>query len=168
MALTPKRARFVEEYLVDLNAAQAAIRAGYSRKTAREQGCQLLRKLEIVEAIAAGRAALRERTDVTADEVIRGLARIARADMRDYASWGDGQLTVVPSDALTADQAAAISEISMDRHGRVKVKLHRKEAAWASLARHFGLFRDKLEHSASDDLKAFLDRISDRGRTRAD
>ncbi len=168
MALTPKRAHFVTEYLVDLNATQAAIRAGYSRKTAREQGCQLLRKPGIADAIAAGREALHRRSDVTADEVIRGLARIARADMRDYASWGEGRLTVKGSDALTDDQAAAISEISMDRHGQVKLKLHRKETAWVNLARHFGLFVDKLEHTASDDLKDFLDRISDRGRTRAD
>lgn len=167
MSLTAKRARFVEEYLVDLNAAQAAIRAGYSRKTAREQGCQLLRTPEIAAAVAAGRKALERRAEVTADEVIRGLARIARADMRDYASWADGELTIVPSGQLTDDQAAAVSEVSIDRHGRIKLKLHSKAAAWVTLARHFGLLADRLEHGASDDLKAFLDRISDRGRTRA-
>ena len=88
--------------------------------------------------------------------------------MRDYASWEDGRLTVVGSDRLSDDQAAAIAEIAMDRNGQIKVKLHSKEAALVNLARHFGLFKDKLEHTASDDIKAFLDRISDRGRTRAE
>lgn len=68
--LTPKQQRFVEEYLVDLNATQAAIRAGYSAKTANEQGSQLLVKLSITEAIAAAKAKRSEKTEITAEWVL--------------------------------------------------------------------------------------------------
>ncbi len=77
MSPTPKQARFVEEYLVDLNATQAAIRAGYSKKTANEQGAQLLAKLSIREAVAEAQEARSERTGITQDEVIRGLKKEA-------------------------------------------------------------------------------------------
>ena len=75
--LTPKQARFAEEYLVDLNATQAAIRAGYSKKTANEQGAQLLAKLSIREAVAEAQEARSERTGITQDEVIQGLKKEA-------------------------------------------------------------------------------------------
>ncbi len=77
MSLTPKQARFVEEYLIDLNATQAAIRAGYSAKTANEQGAQLLAKLSIREAVAEAQAIRSKRTEITQDEVIQGLKKEA-------------------------------------------------------------------------------------------
>ncbi len=75
--LTPKQARFVEEYLIDLNATQAAIRAGYSKKTANEQGAQLLAKLSIRQAVAEAQAIRSKRTEITQDEVIQGLKKEA-------------------------------------------------------------------------------------------
>ncbi len=77
MSLTPKQARFVEEYLIDLNATQAAIRAGYSAKTANEQGAQLLAKLSIRQAVAEAQAVRSKRTEITHDEVIQGLTKEA-------------------------------------------------------------------------------------------
>ncbi len=77
MSLTAKQSRFVEEYLVDLNATAAAKRAGYSEKTANEQGAQLLAKLSIREAVAEAQATRSERTGITQDEVIRGLRKEA-------------------------------------------------------------------------------------------
>lgn len=82
MALTPKQQRFVDEYLVDLNATQAAIRSGYSRRSAAEQGHDLLRKPQVAAAVQAGQAARAERTGITADRVLTELARIAFADHR--------------------------------------------------------------------------------------
>ena len=75
--LTPKQARFVEEYLIDLNATQAAIRAGYSKKTANEQGSQLLAKLSVRQAVAEAQAIRSERSAITQDEVIQGLKKEA-------------------------------------------------------------------------------------------
>ena len=71
--LTPKQQRFVDEYLIDLNATQAAIRAGYSPKTAEQQGFQLLKKTSVSEAIEQAQQERQKRTLVTQDDVIRGL-----------------------------------------------------------------------------------------------
>lgn len=79
MALTGKQARFVEEYLIDLNATQAAIRAGYSEKTAAVQGYANLRKPQIIEAIAAAQAGRARRTERSQDAVLDRLDHLSRA-----------------------------------------------------------------------------------------
>jgi len=71
--MTPKQQRFVEEYLVDLNATQAAIRAGYSEKTAGQVGGENLKKPEIAAAIQEQRATISERVQITQDDVLLGL-----------------------------------------------------------------------------------------------
>lgn len=71
--LNSKQQRFVEEYLIDLNATQAAIRSGYSPKTARAIGCENLAKPDIADAIAAAQEARSKRTLITADQVLRDL-----------------------------------------------------------------------------------------------
>jgi phage terminase small subunit len=73
MALTAKQERFVAEYLIDLNATQAAIRAGYSAKTAEQQGARLLGNAKVAAAIAAGQAARAERTNITQDYVLSSI-----------------------------------------------------------------------------------------------
>ena len=78
--LTNKQSRFVEEYLIDLNATQAAIRAGYSEKTARSQGQRLLTNVDIQERFKGQIEQRSERTEITADRVIQALADIAYAD----------------------------------------------------------------------------------------
>ena len=99
LGLTPKQQRFVEEYLVDLNGAQAAIRAGYSPDTARQMATENLSKPYIQLAIAEERKAQQERTQVTADKVVTELALIAFADARELVEvktgccrccWGEG------------------------------------------------------------------------------
>lgn len=77
MALTPKQQRFVEEYLIDFNATQACIRAGYSQKSAGAQGGENLEKPEIQQAIAEGKAKMSERTGITQDLVLNGLLKEA-------------------------------------------------------------------------------------------
>ncbi len=81
MSLTPKQARFVEEYLVDLNATQAAIRAGYSAKTAYSQGERLLRNVEVAAAVAEAKPARSERTKINQDWVIERLVGVYEASM---------------------------------------------------------------------------------------
>jgi phage terminase small subunit len=97
--LTDKQKRFVEEYLVDLNATQAAIRAGYSADTAYSIGHENLKKPEIVAAIAEAQAARADRTAITADRVLRHWFDIATADANELSEmrrvncrhcWGEG------------------------------------------------------------------------------
>lgn len=97
--LTPKQLRFVKEYMIDLNGTQAAIRAGYSAKTANEQAAQLLAKLSIQAAISAEREKQQERTEITADRVLREAWSILTADARELVQvkvgccrhcWGEG------------------------------------------------------------------------------
>lgn len=97
--LTPKQQRFVEEYLVDLNGTQAAIRAGYSEKTADQMAHQLLQKTSVKKAISAGRKQQQERTEISADRVIREAWSILTADARELVQvkvgccrhcWGEG------------------------------------------------------------------------------
>lgn len=76
--LTPKQARFVEEYLIDLNAKDAAIRAGYSEKAAKQKGYALLQMPAVQEAVTDAKKARSARTGVTQDEVIEGLLHEAK------------------------------------------------------------------------------------------
>jgi len=75
--LTPKQRKFCEEYLIDLNATQAALRAGYSKKTAKDIACQNLAKPNISEKIAELQEETRKRTLVTVDFVVNGIKTIA-------------------------------------------------------------------------------------------
>lgn len=81
--LTDKQQRFVAEYLIDLNATQAAIRAGYSAKNADKIGSQLLGKTRVSEAIQAEKTARSERTEITQDYVIKKLKAIADQEASD-------------------------------------------------------------------------------------
>lgn len=85
VALTAKQERFVEEYLVDLNATQAAIRAGYSAKNADKIGPELLGKTRVSEAVQAAMAKRSQRVGITQDKVLDELAKIGTAEAHDYA-----------------------------------------------------------------------------------
>ena len=99
MALTDKQLRFVEEYLVDLNATQAAIRSGYSERTANEQGNRLLANASVQAAVSEGQAKRSERTQITADMVLNHWWDLSRADPNELIQyrrqccrhcWGEG------------------------------------------------------------------------------
>jgi phage terminase small subunit len=154
MMLTPKQARFVEEYLLDLNGKQAAIRAGYSPKTAEVQGSRLLGHPKVQAAVDAAMQARSRRTEVAADRVVAELAKIAFANMRDF--WPTEGETLDLS-RLDQDRAAAVEEIAIDEsvdtagvlRRRTRLKLHDKLAALTSLARHLGMFTDGVGHKSS-------------------
>lgn len=146
--LTPKQKRFVEEYLIDLNATQAAIRAGYSQKTAKEIGCENLTKPNIEIAIQTALAARSKRTEITAEMVLAELARVGFSNMAHYAKWNPDGVTLVDSDNLTDDAARCVAEVSQTvtaEGGTVKFKLHDKVSALEKLGRHLGMFTEKVE-----------------------
>jgi phage terminase small subunit len=85
--ITPKQARFVEEYLRDLNATQAAIRSGYSKKTAAQIARQLMQKTSVATAITAAQAKRSERTQIGVDDVLHRLWSIADADPNELVEF---------------------------------------------------------------------------------
>lgn len=153
--LTPKQARFVEEYLTDLNATQAAIRAGYSQKMAGRIGFQLLEKTGIQTAIQASQLERSARTGITADRVVQEIARVAFSSLRDVMAWGPTGASVLPDDKITPDAAAAIAEITETNAG-VKIKLHNKVAALEQLAKHVGLYNDRATAPAAETVVFYL------------
>ena len=142
--------------MVDLNATQAAIRAGYSEKTAGSQAFDLLKKPEIQNAIHDAQKKLSERTQITQERVLAEYAKIAFLDPRKLFN-DDGQIK--PISELDDDVAAAIGGIDVivspsDGEGEPdytkKIKLIDKKGALDSIARHLGMFKDKVEISGSD------------------
>src|SRR4051795_2170385 len=111
MPLNDRQARFVAEYLLDLNATQAAVRAGYSPQSARTQAADLLTNPNIEAAIAEAQAERSRRTEVTADRVVLELARVAFGDPRRVMSWGPGGVKLRPSAALADEEAAIVAEV---------------------------------------------------------
>ena len=107
--LTEQQQRFVNEYLIDLNATQAAIRAGYSTKTAAQTGYKLCHKSSVSDAIARAMADRSKRTGITQDRVLRELGRIAFLDPSDV-------LDLTPAEVLekaTEDDLKAIAGIKV-------------------------------------------------------
>jgi len=146
--LTAKQQRFVEEYLVDLNATQAAVRAGYSDRTAYSVGPENLKKPGIVAALTDARAKRSERTEITADRVLEEYAKIAFSDMRAFAKWGPDGVTLIKSDKLPEGAALCVAEVSETKTqfgGSIKFKLHDKKGALDSVARHLGMFTERVE-----------------------
>lgn len=146
--LTPQQAQFCEEYLVDLNGVQAAIRAGYSPRSARTTGSRLLSYANVKARIAELSAARSERTKIDQDQVIRELARIAFSDIRKLCNWGERHVLFVPSEELDDDAAATVSEVwsetntftsdNGDSQTTVKLKLKTYDK--------LGALRDLLKH----------------------
>jgi phage terminase small subunit len=140
--LTPMQRRFVTEYLVDMNAKQAALRAGYSKRNPGPVAWMLLHKRPAVtEAISKELLAREKRTLISGDRVVQQLARIAFADVRELAQAGDDGVDVTSLKSLSDDLAAAIVELSVNGK-TVRLKLSRIEAL-KTLARHLGLFDKK-------------------------
>lgn len=161
--MAPKRDRFIAEYLLNLNAKDAAIKAGYSAKSAESIGSQLLRKLK--PEIEARQKQIADKYQVTQEKVVRELALLGFSNMQDYMRPdADGQ-PVLDFSALSREQAAALQEVTTEsfvdaRTGsqdakegrsvrRVKFKLADKGSNLERLARHLGIFNDKAELNAN-------------------
>ncbi len=145
--LTDKQEKFCNEYLIDLNAVQAAIRAGYSKKTANPIGAQNLAKVSIQARIAELRTKIQEKTGITPESVVLELAKIGFANIKGVL---DDNNEIVDISKLPDDITAAIESIQSDiRHDsgksdgyteKVKVKFHSKLGALTDLGKHLGVF----------------------------
>lgn len=168
--LDAKEARFVCEYLVDLDPKRAAVEAGYSKSVAASKAYQWVSngkvKPHVFEAIQKAMKSRSERTEITQDMVLKELANIAFTDIRNAVRWGKSPIDtksenadpnglgmypveLVPSEKIDDDTAAAVSEVSLTKSG-VKIKMHDKKAALDSIGKHLGMFPTKVEHSGRD------------------
>ena len=156
--MTKKQKRFAEEYLIDLNATQAAIRAGYSPDTAKEIGCENLTKPNIRACIDREMAERSKRTGVNADRVVMELAKVAFVNAVDVI---DLKTATVKEDALSED-TAAIQSVKVKTFGddglEREIKMADKLKALELLGKHMGMFKDKVELSGVlDSEKTKLD-----------
>lgn len=146
--LTEKQQRFIDEYLIDLNATQAAIRAGYSVKTAKDIGCQNLAKLNIQQAISEKMAKRSKRTGVNQDRIVLELAKIAFVNAADVIDSDDATIKA----GATADDTAAIQSVKVKviptKEGEGverEIRLNDKLKALELLGKHLGMWNDKLD-----------------------
>ena len=133
--LTNKQHRFIEEYLIDCNATQAAIRAGYAKSGAHVNGHKLLRNDKILPLILAKQKELASECHVEAKDVIDEIKKLAFANMQDYTRIDANGKPEIDLSTMTRDQAAALSEIT--NRG---IKFHSKDSALEKLCKHLGLY----------------------------
>lgn len=158
--MTAKQKRFVEEYLVDLNMTQAAIRAGYSPKTAKVIAHEIMEKADIADAIAKAQAKQSKRTGITADRVLREYAKIAFANLSDIVDTKTG--TVLPTaskDDLSCIQSVKVKDTDIGTER--EVRLYDKQKALDALAKHLGIAKEKIELDISPVVLAGYDDIPD-------
>ena len=155
--MTKKQKRFIEEYLIDLNATQAAIRAGYSPDTAKSIGSENLTKPDIQARIAKAMAERSKRTGVNADRVVTELAKIAFVNASDVI---DADTATLRPDA-SPDDTAAIHSVKVKTFGEDglerEIKMADKLKALELLGKHLGMFKDKVEVSGINEEKNKLD-----------
>lgn len=145
--LTKKQKMFVEEYLIDLNATQAAIRAGYSVSSARDIGCENLTKPNIKEVIDKKMAERSRRLGISADRVVAELAKIGFVNVSHCVDVKTGKVRDDASEEdLAAIQSIKIREMDNDfgSSKEVEVKFCDKKGALELLGKHLGIFKDKL------------------------
>jgi len=179
-SLTDKQKAFCEEYIIDLNATQAAIRAGYSQESAENIGFENLRKPKIEKEIRRLKKARSKRTEITADRVLEELASVGYSKITDYLEVVEKDVVVgYKKDAsgqydyeqpivrtqkvveiketkeMDPDAIKAISEIKHGKHG-ISLKLYDKLKALDNIGRHLGMWNDKLEIEATKKLEDFF------------
>lgn len=154
MALTQKQRLFVDEYLIDLNATQAAIRAGYSPNNADKIGSELLGKTRVSDAIKTAMAERSKRTGINQDRILMELAKIALVNPENVVNFDEA---TIREDALPED-LAAVASVKVKRFPTKdgegierEIKFYDKTKALDLAGRHLGMFKDKLELSGGLD-----------------
>ena len=156
MALTNKQKLFVEEYLIDLNATQAAIRAGYSPDTAKDIGCENLAKPNIRAEIDKALAARSRRTGINQDRILMELARIA---LLNPANVVDFETATIRENAAE-DDLAAVASVKVKRFPTKEgegiereIKFYDKNKALDAIGRHLGMFQNNVNVNVESSQK---------------
>lgn len=182
MRLTDKQRKFCDEYLIDLNATQAAIRAGYTENYANTNASKLLQNTTISQYIGERQKELSRKTEITQERVIRELALIAFSNNADYAQVVEKKMQVeaggalvdlldkdgkpvmyrtvepVLTEELTEEQKRALAVIKKGRDG-LEVKSCDKVKALELLGKHLGIFTDKIEANVNDTTRSELQEL---------
>lgn len=174
--LTPRQQRFVDEYLIDLNATQAALRAGYSTKGATVRGSELLANRKVQERLQDAMRARQERTELNQDWVLKQWQAIAEADPRELVQYvrgacpecwegklrdepnpdcpkcgghGKGHVVLTDTRKLSPRAAKLYAGVQLGRDG-IKVNMRDQDGAVQNIARHLGMFPSKVELTGKD------------------
>jgi phage terminase small subunit len=160
--LNPKQKKFVKEYLLDLNATQAAIRAGYSRRTAGEIGHEHLKKPEIKRAIQKAMDKRAKRLEISQDRILEELAILAYSDLKHYLDIDPdtGAIRAKGFENMPENASRALKAIKEDRvikedadghkvtiFDKVRFELHDKIKPLELLGKHLGMFKDEVQVS---------------------
>lgn len=154
--MTKKQKLFVEEYLIDLNATQAAIRAGYSPDTAGSIGGENLKKPEISAAIAKAMAERSKRTGINQDRILQEIAKLALVNIDDVVDLKTGKIKkTAKKEDLACIQSIKIkpTEFGTER----EIKFYDKKGSLEMAGKHLGMFKDKLELETDMDLNITID-----------
>lgn len=172
MPINDRQQRFVDEYLLDLNATKAAERAGYRQPG--NQGHRLLKNDDIRAAIDAAMAKRSDETGITAKRVLEELAKLGFASIEKYVDTSLGKPHIDFS-ALTADQLAAVAQIETEEVDvgdgptilKAKFKLHDKLRALELIGKHLGMFKEVVDlNVTTDDVATVTARRKERARER--
>ncbi|MDE1867538.1 MAG: terminase small subunit [Thaumarchaeota archaeon] len=160
--LTPQQKRFAREYVFDLSVTKAAIRSGYSLKTATFSGSRLMADPRIKIAIKEAQEEMANATGITPERVLQEFAKIAFANIKDYTYQSDSGDTCIDLENMSRDAAAALTELTVETAKgkttvrKVKVKPADKIAALVQLGKHLGMFKEQIEHSGSLTLEQLV------------
>lgn len=148
--LTDKQKRFCDEYIIDLNATQAALRAGYCAKSINNIGPANLLKVGIRNEIQKLKSERSDRVQIEADSVVKELALVGFSNIQDYLTVEeDGEVFLKSFDAIETEKLAAIESIKINttsnkdgsrEYTTTQFKLHSKNNALEQLGRHLGIF----------------------------
>jgi phage terminase small subunit len=152
--LSPKQSRFAKEYLIDLNATQAAIRAGYSPKTANEQACRLLAKVSIQEAVANGQRKIEQKLDITAEWVLKNLKEVAQRCMQH-----------VPVMVFDREEKRRVQATNEDGEGVYEFDSSGANRSLELIGKHLGMFIDRTQIISDAEPTKVIIEVQDARRT---
>lgn len=158
--LTAKQQRFCDEYLIDLNATQAAIRAGYSAKTADQQGSRMLTNVKVQQEIAEKMAERSKRTGINQDRVLQEIAKLALVNIDDVVDLETGRVKkIATKEDLACIQSIKIkpTEFGTER----EIKFYDKKGSLELVGKHLGMFKDKAEVEVVLPIFTDEDRLED-------
>jgi phage terminase small subunit len=150
---SPKQKEFCVQYLVDSNGKQAAIRAGYSPRTAEVKASSLLKLAKVQEYMSQLQAIARKKTDITREEVLMELAAILRAKITDYLTFDGVSIVFKDLSTLTEAQVRAIESLKT-KDGEIELKLHGKSWTIDRVSKILGFY-------SSQDLNLNLEKLDE-------